>query len=168
MLLDEPTNHLDFETVEALGRALQDFKGAVIFISHNRTFVNSIATLILEVRAGAVRRYGGTYEEYIYQLEQTIQNENYDETKDEKWTEHHNSKKIYYEEIKTERKKLKRLEDEIAELEKEKIKLNRKQTKDPTKFPTESYARLGEIVTEIQTKEWQWLEIQQKIELLNK
>jgi ATP-binding cassette subfamily F protein 3 len=168
LLLDEPTNHLDFETVEALGLALEEFQGTVIFISHNRTFVNSVATMIIEVQDKQVHRYPGTYEEYVYKLEQSIIDADYDETKDEKLIDHHNSKKLHYEEIKVERKKLKNIEEEIAELEKEKIKLNRKMIKDPAKFPTESYVRLGEITTEIQTKEWRWLEIQQKIEFLGK
>lgn len=168
LLLDEPTNHLDFETVEALGLALEEFKGTVIFVSHNRTFVNSLATMIIEVQNGQVKRFPGTYEEYIYRLEQTIKNEDYDASEDENLIEHHNSKKIYYEEIKIEKKKLKRLEDEIAELEKEKIRLGRKQAKNPEKFSTESYQRLGEIEEEIKNKEWDWLKIQQKIEDFNK
>lgn len=166
LLLDEPTNHLDFETVEALARALEEFKGTVFFISHNRTFVNSIATLILEVKNGEVKRYPGTYEDYIYRLEQLIDDEEYDEAKDEVLKHREESKKINYEQIKIERKKLKRIEDEIAELEKEKIKLNRKMQKDPAKFPRESYTRIGEIIEEIQKNEWLWLEIQQKIEIL--
>ncbi|MBI3268007.1 MAG: ABC-F family ATP-binding cassette domain-containing protein [Planctomycetes bacterium] len=68
LLLDEPTNHLDFETVEALGEALKEFDGTLFFISHDRTFVNEIATGILEVKDGAVKRYLGTYEEYVDRL----------------------------------------------------------------------------------------------------
>jgi len=168
LLLDEPTNHLDFETVEALGLALEEFNGTVLFISHNRTFVNSVATSILEVKQGTVKKYPGNYEEYIYQLEQTIEKEDYEIENDEKWTDHQNSKKIYYEEIKIEKKKLKRLEDEISELETEKKRLNRKQAKNPEKFPNEGYVRLGEITEEIHNKEWEWLKIQQKIESFEK
>lgn len=69
LLLDEPTNHLDFETVEALGHALRNFAGTLFFISHDRTFVNLVATTILEVNNGKVRRYPGTYEDYVYHLE---------------------------------------------------------------------------------------------------
>lgn len=68
LLLDEPTNHLDFETVEALGDALKRFDGSLFFISHDRTFVNEVATGILEVRDGAVKRYPGTYQEYVDRL----------------------------------------------------------------------------------------------------
>ncbi|MCM8776133.1 MAG: ATP-binding cassette domain-containing protein [Candidatus Omnitrophica bacterium] len=69
LLLDEPTNHLDFETVEALGRALKNFPGTVFFISHDRTFVNLLATSILEVKRGKISRYPGSYEDYVYHLE---------------------------------------------------------------------------------------------------
>ena len=48
LVLDEPTNHLDFETVEALGDALHRFDGAVLFVSHDRTFVNMAATQVVE------------------------------------------------------------------------------------------------------------------------
>src|SRR3989338_1138131 len=75
LLLDEPTNHLDFETVEALGAALRQFQGMVFFISHDRTFVNLIATQIVEVKDGKVVRYPGSYAEYVYHLEQTVRRE---------------------------------------------------------------------------------------------
>ncbi len=72
LLLDEPTNHLDFETVEALGAALRAFSGTVLFVSHDRTFVNMVATDVLEVRAGQVSAYPGTYEDYVFHLRQEL------------------------------------------------------------------------------------------------
>ncbi len=75
LLLDEPTNHLDFETVEALGNSLRKFKGTVFFVSHDRTFVNLVATEIIEVNNGQVMRYPGTYEEYVYYLEKKADEE---------------------------------------------------------------------------------------------
>ncbi len=75
LLLDEPTNHLDFETVEVLGRALKSFAGTLFFISHDRTFVNLVATKIVEVKDGSVRLYPGKYEEYVYYLETTVRAE---------------------------------------------------------------------------------------------
>jgi len=166
LLLDEPTNHLDFETVEALGRALQMFKGTIFFVSHNRTFVNSIATLILEVNSGSVRRYVGTYEDYIYHLSQTI---NYEGEKEEKNPNHvsiektDNDKKHRFEEIKTEKKKLKKIEDEITSLELEKKHLSRKQAKNPTKFLLSDYQKLGDIEKQIKIKEEEWIIIQEKL-----
>jgi ATP-binding cassette subfamily F protein 3 len=75
LLFDEPTNHLDFETVEALGLALKTYKGTVFFISHDRTFVNMLATDIIEVNNGAVKRYPGNYEDYVYSMETRIHDE---------------------------------------------------------------------------------------------
>ena len=72
LLLDEPTNHLDFETVEALGAALRQFHGTVFFISHDRTFVNLVATQIVEVKHGSVVHYSGSYAEYVYHLERQV------------------------------------------------------------------------------------------------
>ncbi len=73
LLLDEPTNHLDFETVEALATALRDYAGTVFFISHDRTFVNSVATNILDVRAGSIRLFPGDYDSYVYQIERELE-----------------------------------------------------------------------------------------------
>jgi len=75
LLLDEPTNHLDFETVEALGAALRQFPGTVFFISHDRTFVNMVATQIVEVNNGAVIHYPGSYADYVYRLENQVRQE---------------------------------------------------------------------------------------------
>jgi len=75
LLLDEPTNHLDFDTVEALGAALRQFPGTVFFISHDRTFVNMVATQIVEVNNGAVIHYPGSYTNYVYRLETQVRQE---------------------------------------------------------------------------------------------
>ncbi|MEK7270483.1 MAG: ABC-F family ATP-binding cassette domain-containing protein [Planctomycetota bacterium] len=75
LLFDEPTNHLDFETVEALGRALKTFSGTLFFVSHDRTFVHLVASEIVEVGGGAVRRYPGGYEDYVYHLEHALRAE---------------------------------------------------------------------------------------------
>jgi ATP-binding cassette subfamily F protein 3 len=72
LLLDEPTNHLDFETVEALAQALKTYQGSLLFISHDRTFVSVVATAILEVKNQTIQLYPGTYEEYVYYLEQEM------------------------------------------------------------------------------------------------
>jgi ATP-binding cassette subfamily F protein 3 len=70
LVLDEPTNHLDVETAEALAAALGNWSGTLLFVSHDRTFVGMLASAILEVKAGKVRRFPGSYEEYVWQLRQ--------------------------------------------------------------------------------------------------
>jgi ATP-binding cassette, subfamily F, member 3 len=75
LMLDEPTNHLDFETVEAMGQALGEFNGTVLVVSHDRTFVNLLANEIWEVRDGQVKIILGTYEDYVWNKEQEVENE---------------------------------------------------------------------------------------------
>ena len=66
MVLDEPTNHLDMESIESLNTALEKFRGTLIFVSHDREFVSSLATRVLEIRLdGKMVNYLGNYEEYL-------------------------------------------------------------------------------------------------------
>jgi ATPase subunit of ABC transporter with duplicated ATPase domains len=65
LLMDEPTNHMDMESIESLNTALDLFKGTLIFVSHDREFVSSLATRIIELSAKGVTDYHGTYEEYL-------------------------------------------------------------------------------------------------------
>lgn len=69
LLMDEPTNHLDFDTVQALAHALKQFKGTLIVVSHDRSFINAVANKIIEIRDGFVEIYPGTYEDYLWSLE---------------------------------------------------------------------------------------------------
>ncbi|SPE39750.1 ABC transporter related [Candidatus Sulfopaludibacter sp. SbA3] len=64
MLLDEPTNHLDMRAKDVLLTALQDYNGTVVFVSHDRYFIDKLATRIVEVEEGNVRVYPGNYEDY--------------------------------------------------------------------------------------------------------
>jgi ATPase subunit of ABC transporter with duplicated ATPase domains len=65
LLMDEPTNHLDMESIESLNTALEKFKGTLVFVSHDREFVSSLATRIWEIKDGKVIDYRGNYEEYL-------------------------------------------------------------------------------------------------------
>ncbi|HEX4449919.1 MAG TPA: ABC-F family ATP-binding cassette domain-containing protein [Kofleriaceae bacterium] len=66
LVLDEPTNHLDIVTKRALVRALADYEGTLIFVSHDRQFLSALATRVLELaEAGKPRIYGGSYDEYV-------------------------------------------------------------------------------------------------------
>lgn len=72
LVLDEPGNHLDVDTVEALAEALLEYKGTVIFTSHDRHFMKRVATCIVEVRDGHVTNYRGDYEAYLYSVNKEI------------------------------------------------------------------------------------------------
>jgi ATPase subunit of ABC transporter with duplicated ATPase domains len=65
LLLDEPTNHMDMESIESLNIALDKYEGTLIFVSHDREFVSSLATRVLEVKDGEVIDFRGNYEEYL-------------------------------------------------------------------------------------------------------
>ncbi len=69
LLLDEPTNHLDFDTVEALTESLREYQGSLVVVSHDRSFIGRIATKILEIRDGKAEIYPGTYDDYLWSLE---------------------------------------------------------------------------------------------------
>jgi ATPase subunit of ABC transporter with duplicated ATPase domains len=72
MLMDEPTNHLDMESIEALNLALEHYEGTLIFVSHDREFVSSLATRIVEIKDQQLNDFHGTYDEYLQR--QTGQN----------------------------------------------------------------------------------------------
>lgn len=65
IVMDEPTNHLDMESIESLNMALDLYKGTLFFVSHDREFVSSLATRIIEITPNAVIDYTGSYEDYL-------------------------------------------------------------------------------------------------------
>jgi ATPase subunit of ABC transporter with duplicated ATPase domains len=65
MLLDEPTNHLDMEAIEALNLALENYPGTLLFVSHDREFVSSLATRIIELTPHGIVNFNGNYEDYL-------------------------------------------------------------------------------------------------------
>lgn len=72
LILDEPGNHLDVDTVDALIDALRDYKGTVIFTSHDRHFTGKVATCVIEVRDGRVTNYSGKYDAYLAKVNEEI------------------------------------------------------------------------------------------------
>jgi ATP-binding cassette subfamily F protein 3 len=73
LLLDEPTNHLDLDSKEVLLDALVDYGGTLIFVSHDRYFVERLATKIIEVGRGSVTVYPGTYAEFLWRKEHPVE-----------------------------------------------------------------------------------------------
>jgi len=65
LILDEPTNHMDMEAIEALNLALDHYEGTIIFVSHDREFVSSLATQIIEIKDKKLVNFAGTYDEYL-------------------------------------------------------------------------------------------------------
>jgi len=69
MVMDEPTNHLDMESIEALNLALENYPGTLLFISHDREFVASLATRIIDMTPTGIIDYHGTYDDYLISSE---------------------------------------------------------------------------------------------------
>lgn len=65
LVMDEPTNHLDMEAIEALNLALEHYEGTLIFVSHDREFVSSLANQIIEIKGQKLVYFQGTYDEYL-------------------------------------------------------------------------------------------------------
>ena len=72
LLLDEPTNHLDLDAIQWLEDLLLNFKGAVLFITHDRRFLNRLATRIVELDRGHLTDFVGTYEQYLVKKEELL------------------------------------------------------------------------------------------------
>lgn len=64
LILDEPTNHIDIETREVLEEAIKNYKGTVLFVSHDRYFINAIANRIIEISDNKINSYIGNYDDY--------------------------------------------------------------------------------------------------------
>ena len=71
LILDEPTNHMDMEAIEALNMALEHYEGTIIFVSHDREFVSSLATQIVEIRNRKMVSFSGTYDEFLHDERQS-------------------------------------------------------------------------------------------------
>ncbi len=69
ILLDEPTNHLDMRAKDVLLEALEKFTGTVVFVSHDRYFLDALATRVFEIGGGEVRVFPGNYEDYVWRKE---------------------------------------------------------------------------------------------------
>jgi ATPase subunit of ABC transporter with duplicated ATPase domains len=65
IIMDEPTNHLDMESIESLNLALENYPGTLIFVSHDREFVSSVATRIIELTPKGIIDFSGNYDDYL-------------------------------------------------------------------------------------------------------
>ena len=72
LVMDEPTNHLDILSRQILEEVLADYEGTLLFISHDRAFINAIANKIVEVQNGRLAIFAGNYDEYLWQKEQAL------------------------------------------------------------------------------------------------
>jgi ATP-binding cassette subfamily F protein 3 len=158
LVLDEPTNHLDIQSKEILEDALLDFPGTILFISHDRYFINKIATKIVDMNAHGATTYIGDYDYFMAHkkeekaaVEKKI-NKDYLETK----TQRSMDRKI--------KNKIKKVEEQISLLEEEINNLEQLQTTDEV---INDYEKYNEITAQIEEKNNQLEEKMEEWEALN-
>ncbi|WKZ29338.1 MAG: ABC-F family ATP-binding cassette domain-containing protein [Patescibacteria group bacterium] len=158
LLLDEPTNHLDAETSESLAKALQEYPGTIVFVSHSQSFIKALATRIFEAREGKVRQYPGTYDEYLADLGAAMEedvhgaeNESEPSTAAEAEARRH-AQTI----LKEKRRRQQKIEERMKVLDREKSEILAYYFENPTEYAPEKYARLKELDEELARLEKEW------------
>ena len=174
LVLDEPGNHLDVETVDALCAALVNYKGTVVFTSHDRYFMKQVATSVIEVRDGRVRNYGRDYEAYLYAVNKEIEDgERQRSGKPQKNTANADTNQkskgrddsMDKREERKLRKEMMNLERKVKDLTKEKTSLNDKlmSTTDVDEA-LKLHGQFERVAAELDMSESRWLEIQEALE----
>lgn len=154
LILDEPTNHLDIASKEVLEDALNEFEGTILFISHDRYFINKVATRVIEIEKNSTHSYQGNYDSYIAQKSPVLPVDNTPVMTKSK------QKQIFDKKTKNEIKKLERmidqLEKEIKDLKKQ---LNQEEV-------INDYVTYNSITDTIEEKEIELMDIMEKWEQL--
>ena len=166
MLLDEPTNHLDLPAREALENAAKSFDGTLMFVSHDRYFINTLATRILEIKDGKVRVFEGNYDQYL----QTLKKEEEDkrgkqaEYKPESETKisYHRSKQQRADEAKR-KKRIYELEELIAECETKEKEANEQLSLPEVASDFEKVAELCALIEECRRKTDEYIKEWEKL-----
>ena len=118
LLMDEPTNHLDIEAKEVLEKALKDFDGTLLFVSHDRYFINQLANKIVSVRDGHAKIYNGNYSYYLDEKAKQASAANV-ETEDAEPVKAVSEQKLSYQEQKQRDSQKRKLQRAIDQAEKE-------------------------------------------------
>ena len=149
LLLDEPTNHMDIVGKESLENILKEYQGTLIFVSHDRYFVNKIADCILAFEPNGVTYFNGNYEQYCEYKESQIVEEKAEEVV-EKVKSNSNNQYLQNKEMTKRKSKMKKLESEIEQREQEVQELKQEMQKEEI---CTDYVKLKEIqdkITEIE------------------
>lgn len=170
LILDEPTNHMDIVGKETLENMLKEYEGSILFVSHDRFFVNKIADSLLVFSDNNVKYYDCRYEEYIEKQKEEVNNNVEDKKESEKTKETKENSKIYNNPLKEKgriERRIKKLEEDIEKLE-TKISENKKLLEDET--ICSDYIKLEEVNSTINDMQEQldlkytdWEELQNEL-----
>lgn len=180
LVLDEPGNHLDVETVDALANALLEYKGTVIFTSHDRHFMSRVASSIIEVKDGTVVNYHGNYDSYLYMVNKEIDDaeeartgrapspSNNKKSKDKDRNQSNGSKsKDPQLDDRAMRKEISQVEKQIARLDARKKELNDQlMSSTDAVSAMQLHEELVKVTEELNTAEIRWAELQEQIEAM--
>ena len=172
LILDEPTNHLDLDSKEILENALDDFPGTIVFVSHDRYFINRIATKVIDINADNAEEYLGDYD---YFVEKKLEQEEINAAKEQAIERKSTPPEITRDTNREEKRQERRLTRAIAEVEKEIALLDEEIAQHQTELSNPTYAddhvKLMEIQAEIDKlqadhdiKADHWLELQEQLE----
>lgn len=181
LILDEPTNHLDMHSKDVLLNALKDFGGTVIFVSHDRGFIEELSTRVLELKDGRNRIFPGDYRYYMERMAaeaegavkvpesaaQTVKTEEPVSASKLSWEE---QKKLDAEKRKAE-KLVKQLEEQILKIEGDKAQEENKMS-DPEVYSNGEKARavqskIAELSAQLEDLNLQWMEAAEELEKYN-
>ena len=147
--------------------ALADYGGTIVFVSHSRTFVNAVATKILEVKDGTVRQYPRTYEEYVASLEDVLDADVAGDAKNIKAPgADEEARQRYRMELKELNRQANAHEKRVAVLDKRKSELLQYFFDNPTDYAPDKNRELQEVTELMKQEEEQWMKALQKLEQL--
>jgi len=156
LLLDEPTNHLDITSMEALEKALLNFEGTMLIVSHDRYFINKLATKILSLNTSGVKEFSGGYDDYL----QSLMNERpaVSEVKKPPKVSDYKLRRERASEIRKLEGRISRCEQAVDELDKEKERLNEQLSSPETADNYELLLELSARIEELETQQLQKME----------
>ena len=184
LILDEPTNHLDMHSKDVLLDALKDFGGTVIFVSHDRGFIEELSTRVLELKPGKFRIFPGDYKYYMERMEAELNGEVSSEAGEKTAAvsapaaENKSQTKLSWEEqkkLETERRRVEKgvklLEEQILELEEEKARQEAEMAK-PEVYSNGEKAKavqkkIDDLAEKLEELNMQWMEAAEKLEKYN-
>lgn len=158
LILDEPTNHLDIASKEVLEEALLSFKGTIIFISHDRYFINKIATRVIEITPNKAISYQGGYDNYITAKQDPLTTSNKGVNED------YISMKQKQATLRKNKNKIKSIERDISKLETEIERFNKQLTSEEVLNDYLKYNEINDYINDLETKlnalleEWELLQ----------
>ena len=147
LLLDEPTNHLDIESKEVLLQVLRDYTGTILFVSHDRDFLNNLATHVIDLKKDSSHKYQGNYDSFLSQQkdQETVVG------KDNKASDHGIKQKKVTKNNKQDykaRKKIKNLESKISRIEKQLEQVSKEF--ESLEYGTDEYKKTHDLMHELE------------------